>query len=148
MSKSRLGGLFALLLSLVGCGNKGPDQQEAYFIANLITSMQISLNIYKESRGKPDAQRTEDDHDLLRITIRRVSSERAGLEMSLARLTPGKSYTNELAQFLAKWQPDTLETAVYAHPDRKGGIDAALSRLAKTFPEESRPLFRIFRYRP
>ncbi len=109
--------------------------------------MQLSLNIYKESRGKPDAQRSEDDHDLLRITIRRVSSERAGLEMSLARLTPGKAYTNELAQFLAKWQPETLERAVYAQPNLNGGIDADLRRLANTFPEERR-YFKIYQYRP
>ena len=147
MSNLRWSGLFAALLSLVGCGNKGPDQQEAYFIANLITSMQLSLNIYKERRGKPDTQLSDDDHDLLRITVRRVSSERAGLEMSLARLTPGKPYTDELAQFLTKWSRDSLEEAVYAHPNREDGIDADLRRLAKTFPEERR-YFKIYQYRP
>jgi hypothetical protein len=114
-------------------------------VAGIVVSMQHAVELRAELRGKPLDQVTEDQRDLLRITLHDLAVGRAGLAGRLSDLDPKSRRTKNLRSFLDRWSTDgSLEHGLI--DQRNTTLDADLKSLAADFPEDNwRTLFPLFR---
>lgn len=125
--------MFSLLLTLVGCHRSPtPDQEERFFVGNLLDGMKQALTLHAELRGRRVDQLTDDEQAVLRHSLGDLRSRRTGLELSVAKLAPRDAA--ELEAFLDRWSRERLEEGLMASPSAANGLDAEVGRLVRRFP--------------
>jgi len=139
-------GAIAVIALLVWRWNRTRDnspEAATQAIAGIVVSMQHALQLHAELRGKPLDQLSDDQRDLLRLTLHDLAVGRAGLISRLADLDQTSRRTRNLQSFLARWSTDeNLEQGLLSGPS----LDQDLKRLAADFPEDNwRTLFPLFR---